>query len=260
MHVYIYIYHRQLYSVSFLLLLLVCLQNRFTILCWFLPYISMVTLPSASSPIPPLQVVTGHRAEFPESYSKFPSAVCFTYGNVCVSVLLCQFVPPSLPSLCPRVGSLHLRLHCCPAERFICTIFLDSLYKYISMIFVFLFQTYFTHPTLGLRDYRSSQVISGGRFVNHLSGEGNFSENPQAMAGLGENSYRQVLQKVLGNTEGKTGSYKGKCRKGPCVDVITKHFSRTALRVFLFHKADTRRPTKSYYGAPENRQQITFSL
>jgi len=33
---------------------------------------------------------------------------------------------PLLPQLCPQVCSLCLRLHCCPADRFITTIFLDS--------------------------------------------------------------------------------------------------------------------------------------
>ena len=33
-----------------------------------------------------------------------------------------------LPPLCPQVCSLYLRLHCCPANRFISTIFLDSIH------------------------------------------------------------------------------------------------------------------------------------
>ena len=66
--------------------------------------------------------------EFPTSHSKFPPAVCFTCGNVCVSTLLSQFLPPS-PSRtgCPQVCSLCLHLHCCPADKFISSIFLDSL-------------------------------------------------------------------------------------------------------------------------------------
>ena len=51
--------------------------------------------------IPPLWVVTEHQFEFPASYSKLPLTICFTYGNVYVSILLCQFIPPSLP---PIVG------------------------------------------------------------------------------------------------------------------------------------------------------------
>ena len=38
---------------------------------------------------------------------------CFAYGGVYVSRLLSPLVPPPLPSLCPQVCSLWLRLHCC---------------------------------------------------------------------------------------------------------------------------------------------------
>ena len=37
---------------------------------------------------------------------------------------------PLLPSLCLQVCSLCLHLHCCPADRFISTIFLDSIYMH----------------------------------------------------------------------------------------------------------------------------------
>ena len=54
----------------------------------------------------------------------------FTYGNVYVSMLLSQFVPPFPSPPCPQVCSLCLWLHCCPASRFMGTIFLliDSIY------------------------------------------------------------------------------------------------------------------------------------
>ena len=51
---------------------------------------------------------------------------------------------PLLPILCPHICSQYLNLHCCPANRLISTIFLDSTYICINMIFVFLFLTYFT--------------------------------------------------------------------------------------------------------------------
>ena len=46
--------------------------------------------------------------ELPASYNKFPLAVCFTYGNVYVSTLLSQFIPPSpsTTSVC-RTGPLE---------------------------------------------------------------------------------------------------------------------------------------------------------
>ena len=51
---------------------------------------------------------------------------------------------PLLPPLCPQVCSLRLHLYSCPANRFISTVFLDSMFMGYYMIFVFLFLTYFT--------------------------------------------------------------------------------------------------------------------
>ena len=80
-------------------------DNCFTILCWLLPHIIMnqpqvhiyllpLEPPSISHSTPPLELVTEYSVELPVSQSKFPLAVCFTYGNVYVSMLLSQFVPP----------------------------------------------------------------------------------------------------------------------------------------------------------------------
>ena len=73
-----------------------------------------------------------------ESYSKFPLGLYFTYGSVHVSMLLSPLFPPS-PSYspCPEVCSLCLGLHCCPANRFISTIFLDSTYMCVNMWYLF---------------------------------------------------------------------------------------------------------------------------
>ena len=81
-------------------------DNCFITLCWFLPYIIMnqpqvYTCPLPPEPppvslhIPPLYVGTEHWIELLVSHSKFPLAIYFTYGNVYVSMLLSQFVPPS---------------------------------------------------------------------------------------------------------------------------------------------------------------------
>ena len=48
------------------------------------------------------------------------------------------------PSFCTKVCSLCLPLSCCPANKFINTVFLDSIYRCWCTIFVFLFLTYFT--------------------------------------------------------------------------------------------------------------------
>ena len=50
----------------------------------------------------------------------------------------------TFPLWCPYVCSLHLCHNLCPANRFICTIFLSSTYMREYTIFVFLFLTYFT--------------------------------------------------------------------------------------------------------------------
>ena len=79
--------------------------------------------PSHPPLIPPIYVITRHQTELPVLYSMFPLAICFTHGSVFTSNLIFQFVPPSLPLLCPHVHSLHLCLYCYPTNRFIYTIF-----------------------------------------------------------------------------------------------------------------------------------------
>ena len=48
-------------------------------------------------------------------------------ASVHMLMLLSQFVPPQLPALCLQVHFLCLSLYPCPANRFISTIFLDSI-------------------------------------------------------------------------------------------------------------------------------------
>ena len=61
-----------------------------------------------------------------------------------------------LSPLCPQICSLCLCFHCCPANKFISTIFLDSIYmhEYTTFVFVFVLLT--------------SLCITGSRFI-HLS-------------------------------------------------------------------------------------------
>ena len=56
---------------------------------------SFLSLPPTLFPISPLLFVPDHQAELPVLNSNFPLAICFTYGNVYISVLLSPFVPPS---------------------------------------------------------------------------------------------------------------------------------------------------------------------
>ena len=78
----------------------------FTILCWFLPYIDMnhpqvYMCPPSQISLPPhtpthpsgLSQCTGF--EWPVSYIKLGLAIYFTYGNIHVSMLFSQIIPPS---------------------------------------------------------------------------------------------------------------------------------------------------------------------
>ena len=98
-------------------------------------------------PIPPLWVVTKHRADLPVLCGCFPLAIYFTFGSVHMSMPLFHFIPdyPS-PSPCPQVHSLCLHLYSCPACRFFRTnfFFLHSIYICQNTVFVFLFLTNFT--------------------------------------------------------------------------------------------------------------------
>ena len=55
----------------------------------------LLDLPPTAHPFPPFQVVIDYQAELPVLHSSFPLAIYFTYGNIYVSMLLSQFVPPS---------------------------------------------------------------------------------------------------------------------------------------------------------------------
>ena len=102
--------------------------NRFTTLCQFLlynkvnqlyvyiyPHIpSLLSLPP-TIPIPPLQVVTKHRADLPVLCGCFPLAIYFTFGSVYMSMPLSHFIPasPSSPvSSSPFSTSVSLFLPC----------------------------------------------------------------------------------------------------------------------------------------------------
>ena len=90
------------------------------------PQVYICPLPlEPPSHLPPLKVVTEHWAELPVSQGKFPLAIYFTYGKMYTfphSFL--SSTHPLFSPLCPQVCTLGLRLHCCPENRFISTIFL----------------------------------------------------------------------------------------------------------------------------------------
>ena len=67
-------------------------------------------------------------------YSRFLLVIHFIHISVYMSMPISQFITPptppttAFPPWCPYVCSLHLCLYFCPANQFICTIFLGSTY------------------------------------------------------------------------------------------------------------------------------------
>ena len=104
---------------------------------------SQLNLPPVSYPIPPVYVVTGHWVDLlcHTAISHWRSIL-----QMIICMLPCRFLSlshPLLPTLCPQVCSLCLCLYSCSANRFISTIFLDSIFSiYIGYLFL-LFMTYF---------------------------------------------------------------------------------------------------------------------
>ena len=86
-----------------------------------------VCIPSILSPhpIPPLQVITECQAGLPVLYISFPEAICFTHSSIYIR----QYYFLNLSHvLCPQVHFLCLCFCSFPADGFISTIFLDSIY------------------------------------------------------------------------------------------------------------------------------------
>ena len=86
---------------------------------------SLLSLPPS---LPLLWVITEYQGEFPVQYSSFPTGYLF-HAQPCIYVNATLLAHPTLSfTLCPQVSSPCLYLYSCPANRFICTIFLDSIY------------------------------------------------------------------------------------------------------------------------------------
>ena len=75
--------------------------SYFPILCQFLlynkvnhlyVYIYFLPLESMPSPIPLIQVISEHQAEFPVSSRRFLLAICLTHGSVYMSIPISQFI------------------------------------------------------------------------------------------------------------------------------------------------------------------------
>ena len=104
---------------------------------------SWIPLPP-SSPPHPSGLSQSTNFECPASCIELALVICFTYGNIHVSVLFSQVFPSRLLPRSPKVCSLHLCLFCCLAYGVIITVFLNFIYIFWYTILVFLFLTYFT--------------------------------------------------------------------------------------------------------------------
>ena len=103
---------------------------------------SCVSLPPSLSP---LQVIAKHRADHPVLCGRFPPADYFTFGSVCMSVLLS--LQPSFPLSPCVLKSILYNYIFIPALQLGSSVpffFLDSIYMCQHTVFVFLFLTYFT--------------------------------------------------------------------------------------------------------------------
>ena len=116
------------WNVVTLQVLLVCtVQWSESDICVHIPLPSWTTFPPPPFPHP--TPLSQHRA-----WAWAPCAISrshylpILYGSVYMSVPVSQLTPLFLPPLCLHLCSLHLHLYSCPAVRFLCTIFLDSMY------------------------------------------------------------------------------------------------------------------------------------
>ena len=110
-------------------------------------YISIYPLPLArpSHTAPPHPCRSSRSAGLNPCAVQQPPTSCLVYTWWCLSIRQRYSLSsphPLLPLPCPQVHSLHLCLYSCPENRFISTVFLDSIYMHWYVIFIFL--TYFT--------------------------------------------------------------------------------------------------------------------
>ena len=120
-------------------------DNCFTILCLFLPYISVNQLQVYVCPLPLNLPLTSHptpqstRFELLASYRNFHCLSNFTYSDVFVSVLLSQFVPPSSS---PCVYSRRINF-LCNVYYVLCTVL--SVFQTLNSLFLIITCKISTH-------------------------------------------------------------------------------------------------------------------
>ena len=91
--------------------------------------------PPASLSIPSLWVFPVHQPWALVSCMQPGRVICFTLDSILVSMLFSQNIHPHLLPQSPKVCSIHLYLFFCLAYRVIITIFLNSIYICISILY-----------------------------------------------------------------------------------------------------------------------------
>ena len=116
-------------------------SNYFTLLLWFLPYIDMnqpwvymcppswTSLPLAS-PSHPSGSSQCTSPEHPLSCIEPGPVIYFTYGNIHVSMLFSQIIPPFSSPTRFKILFFKFCLFCYLAYRVVITIFLNSIYMH----------------------------------------------------------------------------------------------------------------------------------
>ena len=106
------------------------------------PYVYICPLPlETPSHLPPHPTLLGCHIALGLSFLCHSASYHWLSAlHMVMRMFQCHFLNsshPLLPSLCTQVFSLCLHLHCCPANRFISTIFLDSTYMCVNMWYLF---------------------------------------------------------------------------------------------------------------------------
>ena len=108
-------------------------------MCLPIPNPSPTCLPIPSLDCPSAQALSAF------SRMELELAIYFTYGNIHVSMLCSQIIPPSASPTESKSLFFTLCLFCCLAHRVMVTTLLNSIYICVNILYlVFFFLSYFT--------------------------------------------------------------------------------------------------------------------
>ena len=115
-------------------------DNCFTMLRWSLPHIDTSRLSLRTCPIPPGLPGCLHPSR--SSHSTwlgsllYPRSLPISHGSVRMQCYFLKLSYPLLPLQGPRDCSPCLCLHFFPVNRFSSTIFLDSIYVFVNIVYL----------------------------------------------------------------------------------------------------------------------------